>query len=275
MKFKSSKELAKCRQIMLDEMKKHGIQCDLKHPKTIQEKLAWLNMYDNNPLKSMCADKILIHDYCKQKLGKDICIPLIETYDRPEDIDFGVLPQKFVLKCNHGSAMNIIVKDKSQLNINDTKNTLRYWLNVDYTFLHGFEAHYHDIKHRILAEEYKENSIGELYDFKFWCFNGTPKLWTVNSGLGHGPIMYFDMDQKPVNLYGLEEDLSQFPMPNNFQEMTQYARTLSEPFKFVRVDFYEIDGQTFLGEMTFTPGAMHFKYATRELDIKVGNMLKI
>ena len=100
----------------LSACKKHGLNIDLQNPKTIQDKLVWLNIYDANPLKTLCADKIKIHDYCKDTLGKDICVPIIKTYDKPKDINFDELPDSFVLKCNHGSGMNIIVKDKKSLN---------------------------------------------------------------------------------------------------------------------------------------------------------------
>ena len=88
----------------------------LENPLTIQDKLRWLNIYDAEPLKSVCADKLKVKEYAKKITGVDLGVPTIAVWDKAEDIDFSKLPEQFVLKCNHGSGMNIIVKDKSQIN---------------------------------------------------------------------------------------------------------------------------------------------------------------
>ena len=111
-----------------------GVSINLQNPKTIQDKLAWLNIYDINPLKTKCADKIKIHDYCKEIIGEDICIPLLNTYKNASEINWGELPKSFVLKCNHGSGMNIIVKDKDKINKEHIKTKLNSWLSVDFAF---------------------------------------------------------------------------------------------------------------------------------------------
>lgn len=153
------------------EERKACVYLDLKNPKTLQEKICWLNIYEPNILKSRCTDKILLRDYCKEKLGIDLCIPIIAIYDKPEDIEWTKLPKQFVIKCNHGSSMNIIVKDFNKLDINATILKLKQWLDTDYAFAHGFEANYHDICRKIFIEEYKEDAAThELRDYKFSCF---------------------------------------------------------------------------------------------------------
>ena len=259
---------------MISFLKNRGININLVQPKTIQDKLAWLNIYDVNPLKTKCADKLGVREYSKEVLGEDICIPVINVYDNTKQINWGELPQKFVIKCNHGSGMNIIVKDKSKLNKQDAIRRLNTWMNDDFAFRVGFEAHYHDIKHKIFVEEYMNDGHETLHDYKFWCFNGEPKLWTINNGNGHGDIMYYRMDGSEYNLYGVKHH-NDYKKPVNFDKMVEYAKRLSEPFKFVRVDFYEINGEVYLGEMTFTPGACNFKYKNPIDNIKVGEMLKL
>lgn len=258
----------------LNACKSKGLNIDLNNPKTIQDKLTWLNIYDTDPMKSFCADKIKVHEYCKDKLGKDICIPIIKVYDKPQDINFDELPDKFVAKCNHGSGMNIIVKDKKTANKKEIIDKLNTWLGRDFTFQNGFEAHYHDIERKAFIEQYMNDGHDTLHDYKFWCFNGEPKLYTINGGNGHGDIMYYKMNDEEYNLYQVPYH-NEYKKPNNFEEMKEFAKILSKPFKFVRVDFYEINGKTYLGELTFTPGACLFKYKKHEDEIKVGNMLKL
>lgn len=264
----------KYKHICINGLKRHGFPCDLDNPTTIQEKLMWLNVYDTNPLKVICADKIKVHEYCKEKLGEDICIPIIKTYDKVEDINWGGLPQQFVMKCNHGSGMNIIVKDKKKLDIQDSIKKLKFWMGDDFTFRNGFEAHYHDIPHKIFVEKYMNDGHDTLHDYKFWCFNGEPKMYTINDGNGHGDIMYYKMNGDEYNLYNVKHH-DDYKRPQNFEEMKMFSEKLSEPFKFVRVDFYEVGGVTYLGEMTFTPGVCLFKYSDHKYDKEVGEMLKL
>ncbi len=263
----------------LNACKRNGLKINLVNPKTIQDKLTWLNIYDTDPMKSFCADKIKVHEYCKEKLGKDICIPIIKVYDKPQNINFDELPDKFVAKCNHGSGMNIIVKDKKTANKKEIIDKLNTWLGRDFTFQNGFEAHYHDIKRKCFVETFMDDGNTSLYDYKFWCFNGEPKFYTINDGFGHSKWMYFyDMNQNKLPLKRTDycgEASKEVKQPSKFGEMVEYAKKLSEPFKFVRVDFYEINGTVYLGELTFTPGVNYFRYVNQDDEIKVGNMLKL
>ena len=264
---------------MKDACKRNGVIINLTNPRTIQDKLAWLNIYETNPLKVQCADKVLVHDYVKEVLGEDICIPILRVYDNTKQINWDELPNKFVLKCNHGSGMNIIVKDKSKLDKGAAISKLNKWMTNDFSMRNGFEAHYHDIKHKIFAEEYKENKSDGLFDYKFWCFNGEPKFYTINDGNGHGKWMkFYDMKQnvlpyKRTDFTG--EPSIKVPQPTNFEQMAEIAKKLASKFTFVRVDFYEVDGQIYLGELTFTPGAFFFKYVNPADNLKIGNLLTL
>lgn len=257
--------------------KRVGFNLDLDNPKTIQDKINWMKIYDTTPLKTKCADKIRVHEYCKEKLGKDICVPIIAIYDNVEDIQWDKLPEQFVIKCNHGSGMNIIVKNKSNLNITDAINKLKYWMKDDFAFRNGYEMQYHDIPHKIFVEEYKkdENQENSLYDYKFWCFNGEPKYYTINNGVGHGDIIYYDMNGNVVDLYNAYKPDLNYKKPVNFDEMVEYSKKLSSDFLFVRVDFYEVSGKTYLGELTFTPGVGFFKYKKNEYNTIFGDLIDL
>lgn len=257
-----------------------GVILNLQNPVTIQDKLAWLNIYDVNPLKTKCADKIQLHDYSKEVLGEDICIPIIKVYNSTNEINWDELPQQFVLKCNHGSGMNIIVKDKSKLNKIESIGKLNHWMADDFAFRNGFEAHYHDIPHKIFAEEYKENSNNGLIDYKFWCFNGKPEFIHVvdDRYSGNMHFNFYSVDNfDKLDLAQTNHPASNYKLdpPKNLKTMVEYAKKLSKSFKFARVDFYEIDNEVYLGEITFTPDALVFKYKNPNDNIEVGKLLKL
>lgn len=255
----------------------------LDNPKTIQEKLRWLNIYDilwsddySMPLKSVCTDKLLMKKYIQNILGEDISVPTLFVYNNINEIEWDKLPNKFIIKCNHDSGSTIVCKDKSKFDKANCVLKLNKWLSTDFTFRNGFESHYHWIDRKIIVEELleDENQKESLYDYKFWCFNGEPKLYTINDGHGHGDIMYYKMDDSEYNLYNISNN-SKYKKPNNFNLMVEYSKKLSKLFKFVRVDFYEVNNKVYLGELTFTPGACVFNYKNPEDNILVGDMLKI
>ena len=255
-------------------LEKRGYNID--NPQTIQDKIQWLKIYDSTPLKTKCADKIKVHEYCKEKLGEDICIPILKTYKSTAEINWDELPEQFVMKCNHGSGMNIIVKNKSQLDKTASISKLNRWLATDFAFQNGYELQYHNIERRIFVEEYKEddNQKISLFDYKFWCFNGTPRFYTINDGHGHGDIIYYKMSGEIMNPYMVSTE-HEYKKPLNFEKMVEYSKKLSEEFKFVRVDFYEINGKVYLGELTFTPGSGFFKYKDKKYDKLFGDMLNL
>jgi hypothetical protein len=239
-----------------------------------------MKIYDSTPLKTKCADKIKLHDYCIEKLGFDLCIPILHIYDKVEDIDWGQLPEQFVIKCNHGSGMNIIVKDKSTLNIQQAENKLNRFMKDDFAFHVGYEMHYHDIPHKIFVEEYKNDGNKDLIDYKFLCFNGEPRYCQIIGGRNDKTrhLNYYDMDFNFVNIsrYDFQNNENiHDKKPENFDLMVEYSKKLSEDFKFVRVDFYEVNGKVYLGELTFTPGAGFFRYKNESDNKLVGDMLDL
>lgn len=264
---------------LIERGKKIGLTLDLENPVTIQDKINWMKLYDSTPLKTRCADKIQVHDYCKEKLGVDLCIPILHVYNRVEDIKWNELPKQFVIKCNHGSGMNIIVRDKGKLNIQEVSSKLKKFMQDDFAYHVGYEMHYHDIPHRIFVEEYKEddNQKSSLFDYKFWCFNGEPKFMTITDGFGHGDMSFYDMNFQKTNISrnDFKEPKTPFKKPENFDKMIEYSKKLSEDFLFVRVDFYEVGGKLYLGELTFTPGAGFMKFKDKNQDKMIGDMLSL
>lgn len=257
-----------------------NLNLNIDKPVTIQDKENWLKTYDITPAKSFCADKILVHEYTKDILGKDICIPIIGIYDNADDINYNILPNQFVIKCNHGYKMNIIVQDKSKINTLDIKHKLNVWLKKDF----GKETaqyHYSAIKPKIFIEQYMTNGHTGLTDYKFMCFNGEPLMIQVINDRYNGDDIHaniYDLNWKPMDLgwstfktnYNLVDD-----KPINLQLMIEYAKQLSKEFILVRIDFYEINGKLYLGEMTFTPDNGYFIYKDKDTDILYGQKLKL
>lgn len=269
---------------------KRKLQLNLENPKTVQDKISWLIVNDDcNELKAKCADKILIHKYCEEKLGKDICVPILKTYDSPEEIKFSELPDKFVLKCNHGYAMNIIVdKEKNKLttlknielkNEDDCKRQLSEWLKVNFGYINRQE-HYALIQPRCYAEKFITDGNVTLKDYKVWCCNGVPRMIQVVSDRYTKTLHcnVYDTNWKWFHLGWTDfpEDKEHLdPKPKNLDLMLEYARKLSSDFKFVRVDFYVVNDELFLGELTFTPDGGVFNYKDKETEIYWGNQIKL
>jgi len=261
-------------------MKKVGKNYNDNNITTIQDKLNWLIIHENPENKANIVDKILLHEYSKKILGKDICVPILKIYNNSDEIDIDKLPIQFVLKCNHGSGMNIICKNKFELNFTKAKLRLSSWMKINYG-LRNFEYQYINVKKKIFAELYLGNDIK---DYKIYCFNGEPKFIRVQKSLP-------DKSAKINNYYNLDWTLNDietglgshyirrpdiiFEKPINLNLMIEYARNLSSQFSFVRVDFYEINNTVFLGEMTFAPSNNRFGCKDMNQSITLGNLLKI
>lgn len=248
---------------------------DFTNPKTFTEKLWWLKIYDSTMLKTFCADKITCHDYYCMKLGKDTSIPIIKVYDSAKDIKWDELPDRFVIKCNHGSGYNIIVKNKNTIDKKCIADRLNAWMNEDYAFKYDVELHYHLIPHKILIEQY----VDDLQDVKVFCFNGQVKFFQADYHLTQHRQNFYD-DNWNYMQWLSRKDYPSNPSvrdakPINFDKIKEWATLLSKDFKFVRVDLFETsNGNLYTGELTFTPGGgrQHYK---EDGDIKLGKMLSI
>ena len=232
-----------------------GEVLNLENPKTFNEKIQWLKLYDSTPIKTRLADKYLVREWVKEKIGEEYLIPLLGVWDKAEDINFDKLPKQFVLKCNHGSGYNIIVKDKSKINVNKIRKQLNEWLNEDFAFKYGFELHYSYIPRKIIAEKYLETYDNNLQDYKFLCFDQIVKyVWVDKDRYSNHKRniydVYYNFQDKQINTY--YKHFSQHVKPVNYDKMLEFAKELSKGFSFARVDFYEHEGRLYFGEITFT-----------------------
>ena len=232
-----------------------GRELNLENPVTYTEKLQWLKLYDHREVYTTMVDKYAAKAYVAERIGEEYVIPLLGAWERVEDIDFDALPEQFVLKTSHDSGGIVICKDKTTLDIPAARKKLRYFLKRRY-YDHNREWPYKNVKPRIIAEAYMEDSkCGELRDYKFFTFGGVPKVLYIAQGRGRGePTVadFFDMDFHHLP-FTIDHDMADIPpeKPECFEEMKRLAAILSQGTPQLRVDFYEVDGRVYFGEMTF------------------------
>ena len=238
-----------------------------------------MKLYDAIPEKTKLADKYLVRDWVRDKIGEQYLIPLLGVWDSFDEIDFESLPDAFFLKCNHGSGMNLAVEDKSKLDIRKAGRQFQEWMETDFAF-DSLELHYRGIPRKILAEVYCRAGEGPLSDYKFFVIQGEPRIvqviegrnlehhtakscflttdWVPRKALSHTYLKYNTVPEKPENL----------------DEMLNIAGKLGEGFRFVRVDLYNLDGEIKFGEMTFTP-ASGFAEGNEEEQFLVGSWIHL
>ena len=226
-----------------------------KEPKSFNEKLQWLKLYDRRPEYTMLVDKFAVKDYVSRTIGDEYVIPTLGVWDRPEQIDWGLLPNQFVLKTTHGGGNLgvIICKDKATFDRSEAIIKLNKSLKQD-IYRNLREWPYKNVPRRILAEQYLEGDDGDLMDYKFFAFDGTVKALFIGTERNSGEVKfdYFDTSFNHLDL------IQSHPMsgkiltkPENFEEMIKIASKLSEGLPNIRVDLYSVNGKTYFGELTF------------------------
>ena len=251
---------------------------DLNNPESLNAKIQWLKLYDNTSLKTKLADKYLVREWIAEQIGKEYLIPLLGVWDRFDDIDFDRLPNSFVLKTNHSSDNVVIVREKALLDIDAAKHNFDYWLSCNYA-LRFLELHYADIQPKIIAEEYLENTEGDLRDYKVLCFNGhAQNILYIQDRNSIKKQAFFDLNWNKLsfthdNISIIEEDI---PKPEKLDLMINLAEKLSADFALVRVDFYILNnGDLKFGEMTFTPADGKNKWQPEDINMEMGAYLRL
>ena len=252
-----------------------GVDMDWENPRKYTEKMQIEKLYNINPLKIQLTDKFAVRQWVEEKIGEEYLIPLLGSWDKFSDINFNELPDSFVLKTNHGSAMNAVVKNKHKFNKLVAKWHFDDWMKVDFAYYAGLEMHYSQISPRkILGEQFIADSNGELNDYKFLCFHGKPYYCWVDTGrfTNHCRDIY-DMGWKKQpwsQKYPMSN--KEIPKPVNFDKMVEIVEILCEGIPQVRVDLYNVDGKIYFGEMTFTSGTGYEKIDPPEYDLVLGNL---
>lgn len=255
-----------------------GKRLDLRNPKTMNEKLQWLKLYNRKPEYTTMVDKIMVKEYIANIIGDNYIVPLLGVWDTPDQIDFDSLPDKFVLKTNHsgGNTGVVIVSDKTKTNKDAIKKKLRISLRSD-IYRRYREWPYKNVDKKVFAEAYLGDDVA---DYKFYCYNGyvDAVMICVDRQLGDPKFYFFDKDWKlkRYNKRGKDapEDFT-LPKPDGIDKMFELASILSRNIPFARVDFYNINGKIYFGEITFFPASGFDKNRLPESDLLFGEMIQL
>ena len=251
-----------------------------EHLDTFNEKIIWAGMFDVTPLKVMCADKYTVRNYVADTIGDKYLIKLIQKFDDITSFDTSKLPSKFVLKYSEGSGKVFLCQDKDNLDMNHVNSVMRNWV-VNEFWLNFFEMQYKESAKKFIVEEFINTKI----EYKLWMFHGKCqfiKIEIMNEFAENGKPSnqygkYFTSDWTATDFKttGKEPDF-EIPKPKRLQELLACAEKLSEPFDFVRVDFFETtDGDLKFGELTFTPAAGFVHFVPESKNLEFGNMIKM
>ena len=253
-----------------------GISPNLDNPTTFNEKLQWLKLHSRDPLLPICADKWRVRDFVSERVGARYLNELYKSYDDVKDISFSDLPDQFVLKVNHGSGQNILVSDKKKLNESRCNAKLRQFLSANH-YYGGREWAYKNIHPKIICERLMSINGLAPDDYKFFCFQGVPRLIQVDvDRFGTHARDMFDTDWNLIPVeYVHSNSARPVGKPVNLNEMLDVSRSLADGFPFVRVDLYAYERQIIFGEMTFYPENAVGNFRPNSFDRKLGDWLDI
>lgn len=255
---------------------------DLKNPKSLADKVSYLELHAQPELAATCTDKYEVRNYVIQKGHGDVLVPIIGgPWSSYSEINFDSLPCSFALKATHGCKMNYMVLDKNSMDAEKCEKAVNKWLHTTYG-TYSMEPHYASIPHRIYAEKYL-GDMSQLVDYKFHCFDGEPKFILAvtnrHSGGkkgGKSTLDLYDLDWNPIFEvvdFSCIPGTGMVPKPKCFDEMIKIAADLSKDFKFVRVDLYEVDNHVMFGELTFSPSCCVFPNFSEKFVKKMGEQL--
>lgn len=252
----------------------------LTNPKTFNEKMQWIKLYDRNPKYTKLVDKYAVREHIANTIGSSYLIPILGVWDHAEDIPFDTLPNQFVLKCNHDSGSVIVCKNKQKL---DRESAIRF-LSERLQFsgcMHGREWPYKDIERKVIAEQYMEDAdTHELRDYKFHCFKGEPQFILVCTGRKSKQGLredFFDTEWNhlPVQRPAHGNASVAIPKPEQFDEMYALSRQLAEDMPFSRIDFYVVNGKVYFGEITMFPTSGYTAFVPDTYDELFGSWIEL
>ncbi len=252
----------------------------LRHPVTYTEKLQWLKLYYHKPIMIDMVDKIKAKQIAAELIGADHIIPLIDSYNSVDDINWDILPKSFVLKCNHDSGGVVVCRDKDFIDIKSVSARLNESMSKSY-YEDTLEWSYRSVNRKILCEQYMEDESGyELKDYKWFCFDGVPKALFVasdrNTLENETKFDFYDADFNRLPIRnGHPNSAVCLDRPKGFDEMKAFAAKLSAGFPHVRVDFYDISGQVYFGEYTFFHWSGFVPFEPEEWDGIFGEWLTL
>lgn len=257
-----------------------GKKLNLKDPTTFNEKLQWLKLHDRKPVYTTMVDKYEVKQYVANIIGEEYIIPTLGVWNHFDEINFDELPEQFVLKCTHDSGGLVICKDKKTLDLKKAREKIERSLKCNFYWV-GREWPYKNVKPRIIAEPYLEDKTdSELRDYKFFAFDGVAKALFIATDRGNEStdtkFDFFDMDFKHLDFTNGHPN-SEIPphKPQNFEKMRQIAEKISRGMPQVRVDFYEVNGKAYFGEITLAHWSGMKPFDPDKWDTTFGEWIKL
>lgn len=251
---------------------------NLDHPRTYNEKLQWIKLYDRRPEYVIYADKYKVREYIAKEIGEQYLIPLIGMYKTVDEIPWEELPNRFVMKCNHASGTNIVCKNKKELDIASAKENLNKWLKRN-AYWGAREWCYKNIEPCIICEEFIETQDGNTPDdYKFMCFNGVPRLIQVHHDrYGDHTLDYYTPEWKKADLQRIDANISSnnITKPGKLEEMLMIAEKLSKDMYYARIDLYYVNSIIYFGEITMYPTGGFSTFTRYEDDLLLGSYMKL
>ncbi len=253
---------------------------NLKNPSAFSEKLQWLKLNDRKDIYTTMVDKYEVKKYVSDIIGDEYIIPTIGIYNSFEEIDFDKLPNRFVMKCTHDSGGLVICKDKSNINMSEARKKINNCLKRNY-YYGGREWPYKNVEPKIIIEEYMEdNNNISMRDYKFFCFDGKPKMMYISEGLENhstASMSFFDMNFKLSECKRKDYKLLNYlpNKPKTFEKMKKLSAILSKGIPHVRVDWYEINGRLYFGELTFYTCSGFIMFEDEKWDKMIGDWITI
>jgi hypothetical protein len=253
-----------------------GKKLNLDNPKEFNEKLQWYKVFYRPDVLTQLVDKYAVREYVENKIGKEYLNEIYDVYDKPEEIKYDKLPEKFVLKATHASGYNLIVKNKNKLDQTNATRLLKKWLDINQYYRIGQEWAYKNVQPRIIAEKFiKDDKRESLTDYKFYCFNGIVKFMEVHIDREENlRLASYDLNfnKLPFNKMPPKNRIENpIEKPSNFNKMIELSEKLANDFPFVRIDFYSIQNKIIFGEMTFYPSDARRDYVPDEYNKIIGD----
>ena len=269
--------------LMADYKRRFGYKMDLKNPKTFTEKLQWYKLYfKGDGHLERIVDKYLFKDYIKEHLGEGYTIPLLGAWTDINQLekDWDRLPEEFCLKSTLQSDGNCIkfIHNKSSIPFDTIKKELKEWLNPKKTLINSFCKAYYNATPRILAEEYMQNVKDQLFDYKFFCFDGEP--YCIYTAVEHfsekgSTITFYDLNWEKMDVQYGNHEVGDLPKPMHYEEMLAISKKLSKEFPFLRVDFFDTKDKLLLAELTLYPGGGNTPYKPNSFNETLGEHFKL
>ncbi|MBE6594439.1 MAG: glycosyl transferase [Ruminococcaceae bacterium] len=256
-------------------------ELNLENPQRFSEKMQWLKLHDHQERYSVIVDKVAAKKHIADLVGEEYVVPTLGVWDSFDEINFDELPEQFVLKCTHDSASYVICRDKSRFDKKKAKKRLEQALKINF-YYRNREWPYRNVPPRIIAEVYlsdtNQNEAGcSLVDYKFFCFDGVPKAMFISKECGDTHVTdWFDMEYNhlPIKMANPHADVPP-AKPEKFEDMVRLATILSQNYPQIRVDFYQVNGKLYVGELTLYHSGGFFEIHPEEWDIKMGGWISI